>query len=557
MSRFLRKKRKEASPAPVEDAAQQDGGRKPAFLHRLRRPRKRWIALGAVVIAAALAFALWPRRDEPQQRTVTRTVTLSRGALEEAVSVTGTVESTGVTNVTTTQTGAVTEIYVTAGSSVTEGQALCELDSEDLQEQLQKARETYSDNVTAAQENYDKAVENRTAAYDSSVAAESAVTTSKAALDTANARFETAKASIATYQSAYDAALLAEQSAGAALNNANAALAADPENAELAAAQTAAQAAYDAAKIALASGTTELESAKATCGYAELEQALSAAQQTYDSARSTLTQLENAYTSADDAVETAEKSLQTAKEATDEIESLQDKIDDCAVTATASGTVTTVNAVVGSAASTGTPLFVIQNTDSIKVAISVDEDDVTNLSTGMSARITSDVTGDEVIDGTLSTLSMTATNGGFSAEVTVDDAGSGLLIGTNAKVEIVLSAVEDVWSVPIDAVETDEDGNSVIYVKEGDDFVPVEVTTGAETDYYIEITGDALEDGMEVRASADADAAEMTVDEDSAGFAMGGMGGMTEMSGGGDMPSGGDMPGGGGRGDMGGGPMGG
>lgn len=123
--------------------------------------------------------------------------------------------------------------------------------------------------------------------------------------------------------------------------------------------------------------------------------------------------------------------------------------------------------------------------------------------------------------------------------------------------EIVLSAVEDVWSVPIDAVETDEDGNSVIYVKEGDDFVPVEVTTGAETDYYIEITGDALEDGMEVRASADADAAEMTVDEDSAGFAMGGMGGMTEMSGGGDMPSGGDMPGGGGRGDMGGGPMGG
>ena len=127
-----------------------------------------------------------------------RTVTLTRGALEETVSVTGTVESTGVTNVTTTQAGAVTKIYVTAGNAATEGQELCLLDSDALTEQLEKARKTYSDNVASAQENYDKALETRTTAYDTSVAAESAVTTSKAALSNPTARLSpsTPRASI-------------------------------------------------------------------------------------------------------------------------------------------------------------------------------------------------------------------------------------------------------------------------------------------------------------------------------------------------------------------------
>ena len=63
------------------------------------------------------------------------------------------------------------------------------------------------------------------------------------------------------------------------------------------------------------------------------------------------------------------------------------------------------------------------------------------------------------------------------------------------------------------------------------------VTTGADNDYYNEISGDALSEGMEVRSSASDDSAE-TVDTSD----MMGQGGFM-FSAGGDMPSGGGQGG--------------
>lgn len=96
---------------------------KKRFWSRFGKPRRRTVILAAaaVVAVAAAAVFLWPKTPAAQeQQTVTRTFTLSRGSLEETVSVTGTAESTGVTNVSTTQTGAVTEIFVSEGSEVSE-----------------------------------------------------------------------------------------------------------------------------------------------------------------------------------------------------------------------------------------------------------------------------------------------------------------------------------------------------------------------------------------------------------------------------------------------------
>ena len=81
---------------------------------------------------------------------------------------------------------------------------------------------------------------------------------------------------------------------------------------------------------------------------------------------------------------------------------------------------------------------------------------------------------------------------------------SGLLIGLSAKVEIILSQVTDVYAVPYDAVGTDENGGSVVYARSGGEteFTAIPVETGMETDYYIEISGEGLSDGMEVKTSA-------------------------------------------------------
>ena len=71
----------------------------------------------------------------------------------------------------------------------------------------------------------------------------------------------------------------------------------------------------------------------------------------------------------------------------------------------------------------------------------------------------------------------------------------------NAKAKIILDGKSDVFAVPYDAITTDENGNDVIYIAKdnGNGKYTVEempITKGTETDYYTEISGSGLEDGL-------------------------------------------------------------
>lgn len=299
-----------------------------------------------------------------------------------------------------------------------------------------------------------------------------------------------------------------------------------------------------------------LKTAKANSGYDALYQAYAAADQAWLQARSTYETATETLRQAKENMETAAENLENAG-TSDDIEELEEQIADCTITAGASGTITTLNATVGSAAVGGTSntaLAVIQNTDDLTVSITIDEDDIKSVAVGQQAIIKSDATGDTEIAGTVSQLSLTSgstggTQGGtgssgFGAEVTVTGKESGLLIGLSAKVEIILSQVTDVYAVPYDAVGTDENGGSVVYARSGGEteFTAIPVETGMETDYYIEISGEGLSDGMEVKTSAN-DTATAAAGADDA--QQSGENAMFSMDMGGGMP-GGDMPGGGG-----------
>ena len=336
----------------------------------------------------------------------------------------------------------------------------------------------------------------------------------------------------------------------AARDNAAAALAAAQNTA------AAAQSDYTAKSAARQAAEDALKTAKANSGYDALYQAYAAADQAWLQARSTYETATETLRQAKENMETAAENLENAG-TSDEIEELEEQIADCTITAGASGTITTLNATVGSAAGGGTSntaLAVIQNTDDLKVSITIDEDDIKSVAVGQQAIIKSDATGDTEIAGTVSQLSLTSgstgsTQGGtgssgFGAEVTVTGKDSGLLIGLSAKVEIILSQVTDVYAVPYDAVGTDENGGSVVYARSGGEteFTAIPVETGMETDYYIEISGEGLSDGMEVKTSAN-DTATAAAGADDA--QQSGENAMFSMDMGGGMP-GGDMPGGGG-----------
>ena len=527
-------------------------------------------ALIAVVLILAIAVAgLWyfrlRRPTMPvavQGGSYVRTVTLQKGTLDDSISASGTVESSDVSNVTTDLKYTVKTVDVQVGDIVEAGDVICTLDTESLEKSIEKAKETLADSMAQAEKAYQKAQESLAEAQTNTSEAKTEMDEAESAKNDAWSAYDSARSKVSSFQTEADNAAAQEESALSALNDAMAVaaekqtayndaygawktesdrqLAADYQPADgdaeklaglqtameeaqaqleaATAAQTSAEAAYKQASEQSQAKQQALNEAQNTVGLTGLQTAYQQAQSAYEQAQTAYEQAvknqETAQETCDDALESYNKSSES-----DELTDLQEQLEQCTLTAETSGKVTAVNATVGSmidgAAAT------IQNTDSLKVAITIPEYDIESVQVGMTARITSDVT-DKEVSGTLSQISPTATGGGsssssFAAEVTIDDADSGLLIGTNAKVEIILSTTEDVFTVPLDAIGENEAGESVIYVQTGEEdgepvFEEMAVTVGEQNDYYAQISGAELEEGLVVRASADEDEATEELD---------------------------------------------
>lgn len=545
------------------------------------------IAATAFILAAILGItALWvlrPRRDglpAASGEGYTRTVTLERGTLEDSISATGTVESAQVSTVTTDLKYTVKEVLVQVGDSVKEGDVICVLDSSELETSIQKLKENLAETQADALEQYEDAQEALTESQEKVTDTYDAMEVAEDDLEEAEEAYNKAASTVNPYQSKVDAANSALLSALNTLNSAQAALdqaktaydkvaasvgsesgdaaETDPaytqaktnlENAQ--GTYNAAEDAYKKAQEALSEAQSQLQTAQSTTGYTSLSSAYTQAQTAYDQAETTY---ENAITTAEAAEETRDKALENYNKSgeSDELEELEDQLDKCTLKAQTSGKVTALNATVGSAVEGAAAT--IQDTSQLVISITIAEYDIENVSEGMKAVITSDVIDGE-ISGTLTQISPTASGGGsssssFSAQVTVDSTDSGLLIGTNASVEIIQSTTEDVFIVPLDAIEEQEDGTSVIYVQadgsQEEDYSPVPVTVGATNDYYAQISGDDLKEGMVVKASVLDETISQETSGESGGsdfsISMGGMGG--SFAGGGGGPTGGGMGGG-------------
>ncbi len=584
---------------------------KKSFLTKIKEKLslKKLVALGLVAIVAVAGLSAFLKRGASQQMSGfenvgTRTTVLRRTSLNDSVTVTGTVQSTQTVNVTCTVSGyTVDEILVQEGDYVTEGDVIARLDTTDLLENISKTKEKLADNAEAAQTTYDQAKSDMDKAYDNAIAQEKVLADAKAAQQAAKLNYEIAVNAVAAQQTAYDSAAAeltvanninnqnitamnnkkaamdsafsAQETAKTAYNNA---VADGAENTdELYAALTAAQVRYEAAtaeystaqkavtastekynaaKTAESSALAALNQAKSDTNYTALETEYNRAQQTYSRARSTLDNLQKTYSNAVSSFEKAEDALENAT-TSDELEELYEKYNNCTITANATGTITQVNTTVGSVAN-GT-IAVIQDTENLKISTSFAEYDVQNIELGMRCIITSDAN-DKTLSGYVSQISPVASGGNmgssdvsFAAEVTISGTDHGLLIGMNAQAEVIITQVSDVYVVPYDAVGTNENGEKVVYVQDGEDFKSVVVETGMETDYYIEISSSELSEGMVIRSSANEDESDSVVfteDGEAAeqgGFNMAGFGNLTGNGGGGMPSGGGNMPSGGGN----------
>ncbi len=543
--------------------------------------RHKKLVIAAVVVLVAAGILAWRMRAVPASAEAEyqyiRTTTLTKGSLNDSVTVTGTVVAGDEANVTvadSVKTYTVATVEAQVGDTVQEGDVIATLDTTDLEKQIEDAQQSYSDTLQSAQTSYDRAVDDYNTSLvqhdnnlidlqdkidqaDEALAdaekalsdAESSRDAAKSAYDTAvneynaiSADFNTIKAQISSYTDAYNSA---SDALNAALSAWNAAKAADPTLTDAEPNGAPEYTAYEDAQTAAQKAKEELENAQNNCsltsrglyGYAAIEQAVSAAEQAMTAAESTYTQavtkvdtaqsqvetaeqqVKSAHDSYDNeknystikskaqAVEDAQTKLEQAQRTSDTLETLQDSLADCTLTATMSGTITALDATVGSVCS-GT-VATIQDTDALVVEVTIPADDVPGLETGMSCLITSDATGDTEIAGTLTQIDPVANDqGSFGAKVRVTGEAADLLVGIQAQVEIIKSQVTDVYVVPIDAVATAENGTSYVLRKTGGDgvdmtFEEVTVTTGDSNDYYVTISGSDLQEGDVIRSSAD------------------------------------------------------
>ena len=445
-----------------------------------------------------------------------RTTTLQKTTLTDSVSVNGTVASGTTASVTASEsvkTYKVTSVNVAVGDTVTQGQVIATLDTSDVEKQIESAQESYSDSVEQAQTTYDQSVEDQAtnlaqAQKDLDKAQQNYDTLGLTDRYNSMVNPDTAGMTIRELVEYYYG-LFAEEIAGLENTVAN-----------LQIQLTQAQNAGDGDRAQEVQGQltdyqNRLSIAKAQCSIPELglqgfdtikqyystieqyRQALEQAQQAYDSAA----------TSSSRQVDTAETQLEQASRTSDTLSDLQTTLENCTLTATMDGTITELNATVGSVCS-GT-VATIQDLSSLTVEVTIPASSVSKLSTGMQCNITSDATGGTAISGTLTRIDPVADeNGSFGATVSVNGSDSGLLIGISAQVEIIVQQEDNVFTVPRDAIGTREDGSTYVLRRTGGEgvdmtFEEVDVTTGSANDYYIEISGDSLAEGDVIRSSAD------------------------------------------------------
>ncbi len=502
----------------------------------MKKKKKIFIAVGVVAAVSIAAVAFMSSKKGPVAMPVQCTA-LKQTTLSSSVSTTGLVQSADTVNVYTDLNYNIQSLSVKVGDHVKAGDVLCQLNTQDLKDTIEQkqaalrssaalsslkiktSEKKYNDNkstldaglnaqINAAQEKVDSAKRDLESAQQKQSDAKKNID------ENLNASLIAAKSSVASTKQAYDSAQLTYADTKKHKKNGDYDNLADYEIEDIVRkareAVDSAQLTYDTAlKNLYALGTESNEQ------LAQYVKATETAQVNYDSA---VKSLKATQVSVDQDLKNDQQGINSDKISADdkasraELQSLQAKLGKCTVTAPASGTITAVYAVKNAPANG--LLFVIEDTNALKLSVKIKEYDISSVKVGMPAIIKADAISDKQYEGQLQKIAPTAvkgtdgktasgSNAEFEADVVVSSRDTGLLIGMNARAEIILKKKESVFAVPYDAVTTDAEGKDIVFVakaqKDGSykaESIPV--TLGLETDSQVEISGTGLGDGLQI-----------------------------------------------------------
>lgn len=497
--------------------------------------------IGVFVIAAAVAVFV----SLSTRTTEVRAAEVTRGDLAVVVSASGSVKAESRIEVYPPTAGTLESIEVTEGARVSAGQVLAVMDTAPLEVQAAQADAAYAGAVAqrdAAASSVPGAADRR--------AAQAAVDAAWGAYQLANAQYEAAKAGLGgPSPSDVAQAQLAVQAAQAAVDAANQAYdsfynnvylpAPEPRSAEL---ESALDALETARAIATANLLTAQQTLNALLAASTNPGAVGAAQAARDQAYAAYlgavaqkdalaraSSVTGALSSADRAVEAASAAQALANETLTKAE-IRAPADGIVLFGGGGGTAllggssfTSASAAgLGGAASSGGTLgpgssvspasapFSIVSFETLAFEALVDETDIVRVQPGMKTMITLDGLPDEPFETEVASVgweSVTTPTGGtaFPVRLTFLTRGLPVLLGMNGSVEISVETIEDVITMPIEALS--EDGEiTYVYVVRGGRARRTEIEVGRFTDTRVEVrSGLAEGDLVVVSGVADLD----------------------------------------------------
>ncbi len=502
----------------------------------------------AAMVAAALllsAFAgvtgvrhVMAKADEAEE--MLSTVPVVKQDVQKTLSATGTIISAEESGQFATVTGSypVEEVYVKVGDVVKAGDPLYKLDMSSMEETLsyqQQALNLQNQQNAISQQNADKALQD---AKDSGAVQ---VNDANRSLAQAKQDKDAADRNQSVSNSQLDSSRNAENDAKRAYDNANATVSSLQRKVK------------DIQK--------EIDAADATTNTDELKKNLEAEKASLNSAMVDRDNKKTVYDSAVSARQSAEQSLQSAKDsaatsaraldaasasaantqntannniisqyqaakanelsskantlsAEQEIAKSKEELSKAVVRASQDGTVTNVNIVKGQTYS-GTDAVVIDNVTSLKATADIDEAQIPQIAVGQKVQIKTDATGDEILEGTVSFVSPTATKNStkttegesstasvsksratYRVDVTLDNTNENLRLGMTAKMTFITADAKNALVVPTTDLQTDAEGNKYVVVQKADGSTKnVTVTVGISDDFYTEIKDGKLKEG--------------------------------------------------------------
>lgn len=288
------------------------------------------------------------------------------------------------------------------------------------------------------------------------------------------------------------------------------------------------------------------------------DQTITAVNNAYDVYKKQLQSQEDAVRSAESALQSRQDSLTSSKlnastsgmAEQQQIDRYQEQIAACMVTAPFSGVVTAVNLETGDNYNGGN-IVTIEDISSYEVTVEIEEYDISKIKVGQRVVIKTNGTGDLELEGKVISIAPRATAGSavtYTVKTSIDTPCEDLRMDMTAKLSIIISSKENVLTVPYAAVQTADDGSFFVEVvdetgepagdqpglsPEDTDELPkdvqgeaagnpsglpgapgnrggsagainqprtrrIPVTKGIESDYYVEISGEGITEGLEV-----------------------------------------------------------